>query len=216
MCPAQEGRQPYLPPSWDNTACHLNERTCTHKLQFEDSEISWTVDWKHFIYEDYDEWLFLHNLPVLKSGGGKVPDVLVLSTGVHSCYHYEDLNWLPKHFRNVDSFLHVLLNAPVKPKAVILLDSVVHNDPRTVQFEKPTESQCAIEVNRYIQTKVREILKDKGDSYPWLSFISRDNITRGAPKELWEDARRVHLHQRLQKILLSYIFHESKKVIGLN
>lgn len=58
-CPDQP-REPYMPPPWDGTPCYLNEKTC--QTHYEDSgmgdNVTLTYDWKHFIYEDYDRYLY--------------------------------------------------------------------------------------------------------------------------------------------------------------
>ena len=58
-CPDQP-RDSYTPPPWDGTPCYLNEKTC--QTHYEDTgmgaNITLTYDWKHFIYEDYDRYLY--------------------------------------------------------------------------------------------------------------------------------------------------------------
>ena len=49
-----------MPPPWDVTPCWKNEKTC--QTHYDDSgmgdNITLTYDWKHFIYEDYDRYLY--------------------------------------------------------------------------------------------------------------------------------------------------------------
>ena len=58
-CPDQL-RDAYVPPPYDRTPCFLNEKTCHNHYESTGmgSNISITYDWKHFIYEDYDRWLY--------------------------------------------------------------------------------------------------------------------------------------------------------------
>ena len=66
--------------------CHLSGFGTTGKVSF---------DWKHFTYEDYDEWLFgpVGMWPVVNISSSSVkarPDVLVIQLGLHTCIHAHD------------------------------------------------------------------------------------------------------------------------------
>lgn len=63
-CPAQ-GRDSYVPPPGDPAPCHLNEKTCTsfYNSTGMGRSINITYDWKHFMYEDYDRWLYNRQAP---------------------------------------------------------------------------------------------------------------------------------------------------------
>lgn len=58
-CPEQ-GRDSYVPPPGDPAPCYLNEKTCTsfYNSTGMGRSINITYDWKHFMYEDYDRWLY--------------------------------------------------------------------------------------------------------------------------------------------------------------
>jgi len=58
-CPDQP-RNSYVPPSYDDTPCYFNGKTCT-SFYIETSmgkAINITYDWKYLMYEDYDRWLY--------------------------------------------------------------------------------------------------------------------------------------------------------------
>ncbi|KAJ1431794.1 hypothetical protein B484DRAFT_39500 [Ochromonadaceae sp. CCMP2298] len=72
----------YFPQEGWHGKCGNNEVTC-HLPGF-GGEGKITFDWKHFPYEDYDEWIFG------ESGlwsGERHPEVLVVQTGLHTCSH---------------------------------------------------------------------------------------------------------------------------------
>ena len=46
-----------------------------------------SFDWKHFTYEDYDEWLFGENGRWNANSTMRRPDVFVFEFGIHTCMH---------------------------------------------------------------------------------------------------------------------------------
>lgn len=68
--------------------CGVNEVTC-HVSGFGEGGLL-SFDWKHFPYEDYDEWLWSDEGPWIKGfhgEGNRRPDVLTVQFGMHSCWH---------------------------------------------------------------------------------------------------------------------------------
>jgi hypothetical protein len=71
--------------------CGVNEITC-YISGFGDGGLL-TFDWKHFPYEDYDDYVFgnngIFNIDPIKAGkdAGRKPDILTLQTGMHTCWH---------------------------------------------------------------------------------------------------------------------------------
>lgn len=68
--------------------CGSNEITC-HVSGFGEGGLL-SYDWKHFTYEDYDEYLWGNEGPFIKgfSGeGNRRPDVLTVQFGLHTCVH---------------------------------------------------------------------------------------------------------------------------------
>ena len=58
-CSAQ-GRESYVPPPHDDAPCYVNEVTCNdlYNSTGMGRSINITYDWKHFMYENYDRWLY--------------------------------------------------------------------------------------------------------------------------------------------------------------
>eukprot|EP01034_Spumella_vulgaris_P030521 gene30521-37753_t len=68
--------------------CGVNEVTC-HVSGFGVGGIL-SFDWKHFPYEDYDDWLWSDEGPWIKGfdgEGNRRPDMLTVQMGLHSCWH---------------------------------------------------------------------------------------------------------------------------------
>lgn len=68
--------------------CGNNEVTCDFPGFGSEGRI--TFDWKHFAYEDYDEWLFgVYNETGKWSNDPNVrrPDILTFEVGLHTCVH---------------------------------------------------------------------------------------------------------------------------------
>ena len=56
----EQRRDHYVPFPDDTAPCYLNEKTCHeyHAFSGMGNNINLTYDWKHYIYEDYDRWLY--------------------------------------------------------------------------------------------------------------------------------------------------------------
>jgi hypothetical protein len=65
--------------------CGNNEVTCNFPGFGSDGRI--TYDWKHFTYEDYDEWIFGSTGNWSADKSVKRPDILNIQVGLHTCYH---------------------------------------------------------------------------------------------------------------------------------
>lgn len=96
--------------SWNSTNCWKNERTCTGEGYGDNGLFS--LDWKHFAYDDYDEWLWGPEGPWIRGFEGRGlrrPDVLSVQTGLHAVYHYinetkvwkADLDKMPLLFEKI-------------------------------------------------------------------------------------------------------------------
>ena len=70
-CPEQR-RDSYVPPPGDPAPCYLNEKTCTsfYNSTGMGRSINITYDWNHFMYEDYDRWLYNRRGPTTLSTAG--------------------------------------------------------------------------------------------------------------------------------------------------
>lgn len=68
--------------------CGVNEVTC-HVSGYGTGGIL-SFDWKHFPWEDYDEWLWGDEGPWIKGfdgEGNRRPDILTVQFGMHTCWH---------------------------------------------------------------------------------------------------------------------------------
>lgn len=68
--------------------CGANEKLC-HVAGYGEGGLL-SFDWKHFPYEDYDEWLWGPSGPWQTSKwmeGSRMPDVVTIQLGLHTCFH---------------------------------------------------------------------------------------------------------------------------------
>jgi hypothetical protein len=103
--------------------CGNNEVTC-NLAGFGPTGIV-TFDWKHFPYEDYDEWLFGPEGKWSLDPKERRPDILVIQTGLHTCFHaYVDGLSDPKrnnntmvdnHIRDLPRLMEAVKNATERP-----------------------------------------------------------------------------------------------------
>ena len=86
--------------------CGVNEVTC-YVSGYGDRGLL-TYDWKHFPYEDYDDYVFgekgiWHADPVAAGpDAGRQPDVLTLQTGMHTCWHADPSGIYSKKLQQVN------------------------------------------------------------------------------------------------------------------
>ncbi len=83
--------------------CGVNEVTC-HVSGYGDKGVL-SFDWKHFPYEDYDEYLWGPDGPFRAGFGGegiRRPDVLTVQFGMHSCWHANPEGLYSKHMHAVN------------------------------------------------------------------------------------------------------------------
>lgn len=84
--------------------CGVNEVTC-HVSGYGDKGVL-SFDWKHFPYEDYDEYLWGTEGPWIKGFPGegiRRPDVLTVQMGMHSCWHSNPEGLYSKHLHEVNT-----------------------------------------------------------------------------------------------------------------
>lgn len=91
-CDKQDHRKRHTGWTYDEEGwrgpCGANEVQC-HISGYGDGGLL-TYDWKHFPFEDYDEWQWSPSGPWFKgfSGeGNRRPDLLTVQTGLHTCWH---------------------------------------------------------------------------------------------------------------------------------
>mmetsp|Transcript_27178 Transcript_27178/g.45830 ORF Transcript_27178/g.45830 Transcript_27178/m.45830 type:complete len:438 (+) Transcript_27178:61-1374(+) len=84
--------------------CGVNEVTC-HVSGYGDKGVL-SFDWKHFPYEDYDEWMWGPNGPWIggfPGEGVRRPDILTIQLGMHSCWHSNPEAHYSKHLTAVNT-----------------------------------------------------------------------------------------------------------------
>lgn len=102
--------------------CGKNEVTC-HVAGYGEGGLL-TLDWKHFPYEDYDEWLWGNSGPWINgfSGENRLPNVLVVQLGLHSCWHAHPDGLYSKHLQSINSSM---INKHLKD-IPILMEAIRH------------------------------------------------------------------------------------------
>ncbi|GAQ79055.1 hypothetical protein KFL_000230340 [Klebsormidium nitens] len=182
---AQPNRKPYKPLPFDDTPCSVNEHAEHEDLvtQGSGASVSLTYGWKHFIHEEYDV-TFLHEvLPSLRPGA--LPDVIVLSTGVHNCWHFGDSReW--ENMRELDAFLAELDRTEFPLPKIVWLDNVLFiNGPPNSGWP-----DVCRRFNEYLRKRVKERVLGGNRRE---AFVSREHMTWDTPAELWGDVWRLHL-----------------------
>eukprot|EP01031_Cornospumella_fuschlensis_P040937 gene40937-49933_t len=107
----------YFPEEGWGGWCGLNEHVC-HIDAYGDEGIL-TYDWKHFPFEDYDEYMFGSQGPWIAGFPGKGsrrPDLLAIQFGLHSCWHADvqgaKIAQIPQY--NLTSFNHTMYHEHAK------------------------------------------------------------------------------------------------------
>lgn len=87
-CEAQTHRQRYVPtPAFGTSNCFLNEKTCEWKNTQTNGTTRITFDWKHFVLEDREKYMFGEGGLIASMPINEHPDVLVTKIGFHICAH---------------------------------------------------------------------------------------------------------------------------------
>lgn len=105
--------------------CGVNEVTC-HIAGYGDAGLL-TFDWKHFPYEDYDQFMFGEHGPWVKGfeGENRRPDLLAIQFGLHTCAHgigetydngYLNETFVDTQRQEIWKFMEVLRQAIDNPK----------------------------------------------------------------------------------------------------
>ncbi|GAQ85033.1 hypothetical protein KFL_002180080 [Klebsormidium nitens] len=193
----QEGRKPYTPLPHDDTPCWINEHVEHEDLLLPHSgqAVNLTYGWKHFLFEEYDVTFLQTQLPNLRAG--RLPDVIVISSGLHNCYHFKDARaWEDQ--RDLDAFLTELDRVPYALPPIVWLDNVI--------FDKPAPEtgypEACRRFNEYYRARIRArvLSGDRRDS-----LVSREQITWTAPSELWGDQLRLHLAADVYTVVAGFV-----------
>lgn len=201
----------YPPDNWAGP-CGANEVTC-HVSGYGDEGIL-SLDWKHFPYEDYDEYIWGEQGPWqigFPGAEGRRPDILTLQMGLHSCWHADPHGLYSKHLHAVNETMintHLQdirkLMAAVRKavelaakdghptKTVIVLTSGATGMPNSA-----TINECILRMNRAVDSAAHE---------QGFAVLDRGEIERRLMhKSLFSDhpsmAVEMHLHQPAQNII---------------
>ena len=126
--------------------CGVNEVTC-HVSGYGDRGVL-SFDWKHFPYEDYDEYLFGTTGP-FQSGfpgeGLRRPDILTVQLGMHSCWHAIPEGLYSKHLTEINqTMIDAHLNQiPILMKSIrTAIDTIITLKPGITgtEMEKQTKT----------------------------------------------------------------------------
>jgi len=80
--------------------CGINEVTC-YVSGYGDEGLL-TFDWKHFPYEDYDDYVWGDGGPWNVKLSERRPDILTIQTGMHSCWHAHPEGEFSAHIHEVN------------------------------------------------------------------------------------------------------------------
>ncbi len=114
--------------------CGVNEVTC-HVSGYGENGLL-TFDWKHFPYEDYDDYLFNENGPWRKGFPGegiRRPDLLTIQMNMHSCWHAYNEGIYSQHLQQPNvTMIEQHKNDIWKLMAAVrtAVDTRVNNDPK--------------------------------------------------------------------------------------
>jgi len=81
--------------------CGVNEVTC-YVSGYGDEGLL-TFDWKHFPYEDYDDFVWGEAGPWNSKQSERRPDILTIQTGMHSCWHAHPEGEFSAHLHEVNN-----------------------------------------------------------------------------------------------------------------
>lgn len=155
------GNPHYHEEGWGGP-CAKNEKTC-HVAGYGEGGLL-TYDWKHFPYEDYDEWMWGDSGPWITGfpGESRRPDVLVVQVGLHTCFHaYPDgfyskhlhepnMTMVENHIQGIKTLMAAIRNAVSYSKVVYnTTTSVVVMTSGLIGIENGTLiDECILRQNR--------------------------------------------------------------------
>lgn len=139
--------------------CGLNERTCHVSGYGKNGKI--TNDWKHFPYEDYDDYLFTSEKAPFKIGfesndesiqnnnqknQRRRPDLFVIQTGLHTCYHAYPEGPMSTHLTEPNVTLIQNHKQDIWKLMATIRTAI---DTRLIDEEQPTETTVIVLTSGY-------------------------------------------------------------------
>mmetsp|Transcript_22325 Transcript_22325/g.37347 ORF Transcript_22325/g.37347 Transcript_22325/m.37347 type:complete len:394 (+) Transcript_22325:92-1273(+) len=130
--------------------CGNNELTC-HLSGF-GPQGRITFDWKHFPYEDYDQWLFGES--GFWNGTARFPEVLVIHTGLHTCVHSwfsptaSNHSMIRKHKEDLKPMMKLIRTAIDRTPAHLPRTRVIIQLPGRAYNGQQSQDHCTRTFNR--------------------------------------------------------------------
>ena len=188
---------PFPEEGWGGK-CGNNEVTCNIPGFGKNGIISY--DWKHFPYEDYDEWLWGENGMWTNNATQQRPSIVSISTGLHTCFHAlppqngKEANWtmIKNHQQDLRKLM-VAINKALNrtkdlptPQTIVIFTTAgrIHSAPHD-----PVMDDCIFRFNRIMAKEAHDA------GFP---VFEREEIERRLlfRSEHFEDFRTIkpHLH----------------------
>lgn len=171
--------------------CGNNEVTCSIPGFGKDGIISF--DWKHFPFEDYDEWLWGENGLWSNNETQKRPTIVSISTGLHTCFHAlppqngKEANWtmVENHQKDLKKLMVTIKAGLERTKhlgetiVIFTTSGRIHSVPHD-----PIMDDCIYRFNRIVAKEAHD------NGFP---VLEREEIERRLlfRSEHWEDFRTI-------------------------
>lgn len=131
----------------NEVTCHLSGFGATGKITF---------DWKHFPFEDYDQWLFgPQGLWLPNSTAGSYPDVLVIHVGLHTCVHAwkptgMNISMIQKHSHDIVPLMEAVKSAVDRTPKDLPRTAVIFQLPGRAGNTDMNGDACSRSFNRVL------------------------------------------------------------------
>lgn len=132
--------------------CGNNEITCHLSGYGKAGKV--TFDWKHFTWEDYDEWLFgEEGLWKRNATERTFPDILVVHVGLHTCVHSwshfaTNHSMIQKHERDLNILMKRIREAIERTPSKFPRTQVIYQAPGRGGVTDAREDACSRHFNR--------------------------------------------------------------------
>jgi hypothetical protein len=130
--------------------CGNNEVTCDLPGFGADGKI--TFDWKHFSYDDYDEWLFGEGGKWSNDTTIRAPDILTFEVGLHTCVHgYDNATTVKRHEDEVPLLMTAVHGAIQRHKTIYGKQTmVIVSTGGRGEYGNVKMSECSWRFNRIL------------------------------------------------------------------
>lgn len=131
----------------NEVTCHLSGFGQTGKITF---------DWKHFPFEDYDQWLFgTEGTWQANATAGSYPDILVIHVGLHTCVHAwkstgMNYSMIEKHTHDIVPMLQAVHSAIHRTPADLPRTTVIIQLPGRAGNSNINGDACSRSFNRIL------------------------------------------------------------------